>query len=99
MKRNELFLVVAAKHYDDIAAERKTKEWRAITPYWKKRIYDRHPKVVRFQRGYQKVQSLYKIHRITLANAEHEEYPLKDFVPKGFNPAYFCIWIGEPIDG
>jgi len=98
-KDDELFLVVGAKHYDDIVAEVKNKEWRTITPYWTRRIYDRRPTVVRFQRGYQKVQSRYKIYRITLADKDYAEYRLTNFVPNGFNPVYFCIWIGDRLEG
>lgn len=94
---NELYLVVAAKHFDDILAGRKTKEWRVITPFWKKRIYDRRPKTVRFQRGYSKEQARFKIHRITWANNEYEEYPLRPVVPHGFIPVYFTIWIGDRL--
>lgn len=94
----EAFAIVARQVFDDIVAGRKNKEWRAITPFWIARLYRHRPTSIRFQRGYSNVQARFTIKRITLANEAREEYPLRDFVPNGFNPVYFVIWIGNQIN-
>ena len=94
---NELFLVVSAGHYDNILAGLKNKEFRDFSPFWIRRIWAKKPKTVRFQRGYAREQTRFKIVRITLANRDYEEYPLKPVVPNGFEPTYFVISIGDRI--
>ena len=95
---NELFLVVSAGHYDNILTRMKNKEFRDFSRFWIQRIWNGKPKTVRFQRGYTREQARFKIKRITLANRDYEEYPLKPVVPNGFEPAYFVIWIGDRIN-
>lgn len=94
----ETFAIVTGSVFDDIVAGRKTKEWRSITPFWIARLYRHRPTSIRFQRGYSKIQGHFAIKRITLANEAREEYPLGDFVPNGFEPVYFAIWIGNQIN-
>ena len=93
----EAFAIVAGSLFDDIVAGRKTKEWRDITPFWISRLYYNRPQTIRFQRGYSRIQARFAIKRITLANKAREEYPLGDFIPNGFKPIFFVIWIGKKL--
>ena len=94
----EAFAIVAGQVFDDIVAGKKNKGWRSITPFWISRLYYTRPQTIRFQRGYSQIQARFAVKRITLANKAREEYPLGDFVPDGFNPIYFVIWIGKKLN-
>lgn len=94
----EAFAIVSGSLFDDIVAGRKTKEWRDITPFWISRIYYNRPTSIRLQRGYSKIQARFAIKRITIADKDRREYPLGDFIPNGFKPIYFVIWIGNQIN-
>lgn len=63
--KNELFLILKKQWYDMIASGEKLEEYREITPYWIKRIWDKKPSIVTFQLGYSKKQRMkFKIERV-----------------------------------
>ena len=56
MKAKTLHLVLTHHWFDEILTGRKNVEYRAMSPYWKRLIWERRHKIthVRFQRGYSK---------------------------------------------
>lgn len=61
-----LHLVLKAKWYDMIVSGKKKEEYRAITPYWTKRIWEKHPRIldVIFHRGYTNETVCFSVDRI-----------------------------------
>jgi hypothetical protein len=47
-----LHLNLHGKFFSEIAAKTKRIEYRAQSPYWKKRLEDRHYDVIQFRNGY-----------------------------------------------
>lgn len=62
-----LHLVLSFHWFDEIATGRKRIEYRAMTPRWKKLIWDRRFELgaVRFSRGYTSTMTTHRILRIT----------------------------------
>ena len=50
-----LHLNLYRKYFDAILKGEKTIEYRDITPYWSKRLENRHYDVIQFRNGYAKV--------------------------------------------
>lgn len=51
-----LHLVLTYHWFEEVSSGRKCIEYRAMTPFWTRRIWDRRDKIkkVRFQRGYER---------------------------------------------
>lgn len=62
-----LHLVLKSKWYDMIASGEKKEEYRAITPYWKKRIWEKKDIIwdVAFHRGYTDEKVVFAVKGIT----------------------------------
>jgi hypothetical protein len=52
MKLRRLYLTLHRRWFDEIAVGTKTEEYRAITPYWQRRIVGRQYDEVHFRNGY-----------------------------------------------
>lgn len=59
-----LHLVLTFHWYDEIASGRKTVEYRKSTPFWRKRIWEKHPDSVVFHRGYTKERMVFKVDHV-----------------------------------
>lgn len=87
-----LHLVLKSKWYDMIASGEKKEEYRAITPYWTKRIWDKDPRVsdVIFHRGYTSETICFAVDGIT------QEEGMEEW---GADPGvtYYVIKLGERL--
>lgn len=69
-----LHLVLKSKWYDMIASGEKKEEYRAITPYWTKRIWDKDPRVsdVIFHCGYTSKSMTFSIKNVSIGYGNPE---------------------------
>lgn len=62
---NTVHLILRKKWYDMISSGQKREEYRAITPYWTKRLMVKHYDTVTFHYGYTNRTMTYTIIDIT----------------------------------
>ena len=87
-----LHLFLKSKWYDMIASGKKKEEYRTITPYWTKRIWEKAPQVsdVIFHRGYTNETVCFAVNRIV------RRIGLQEW---GAEPGkvYYVIQLGEQL--
>lgn len=74
-----LHLVLTHHWYDMIAGGTKTVEYRAMTPHWKRLIWDRRDTIVRvrFARGYTKTTLTRTVRAIDVGPCLYDGWPAK----------------------
>lgn len=71
-KDSELHLVLKGCWFDKITSGAKTSEYRECSPYWNKRLTNKHYDTVVFHRGYTNTIAKYKIKSIATTNQEND---------------------------
>lgn len=93
-KSGEGFFVLEGKYYDQIAAGKKTTEYRDITPSNLSKSIG--IKTVKLQRGYKKVQMRYAVESVRLMDANDRECDPYN-IPAGFIATTIAIHLGKRI--
>ena len=93
-KSGEGFFILKGEYYDAIKAGRKTTEYRDISP--RNLAKSIGIKIVKFQRGYEKVQMRYEVKSVGLLDADDRECDPYN-IPPGFFATTIAIHLGKRI--
>jgi hypothetical protein len=86
-----LHLVLTYHWYDETAHGSKRVEYRAMTPRWRKLIFDKRDEIthVRFARGYTATMQTYKVEKIDVGSCPID----------GWDDQYYRIHFKQNIEG